>query len=838
VGLCHLTADAVTYLREALTVAMGQSADERGAVWHEWLTSHPQNLATARTFLGLPADSTEETPAPRMVATCCSCGAGIEMPMNGPRPGCTHNGETRPSGGVVVAGYVVRPADPGTCYTDRHIVHDVPRWESGNYVPRCGECVAAHLGVSVEDLPGFETPQPCPTCGAAPGEPCKDPLLTLVADATQAPRPTIEKPQERPDRYTVTEEYKADRTAVWTARVGRTVAVRVECPQERGMWDTDVLRRALAEHAGVDVDNIRPVRARSEITVAPHTWEVDRPEADTLPVAEEPAPRSMAGLPSGFSQAAEAIAAEYNAEAAALLGDGERFMRHWRAEEDSASVPVDRAEALALVVKALRDEWTIGRHDGGLGLVTPGTATYLLVPIGEEPQEQHDRAEEIRQEVTADAERKPCPGCGAEAGEPCEPLSTCEVSREEAVSERLAAEEGDSAPLELTREPWRGGQICGHQTQYGMGAFSERYCGKRKAPGLIECREHYDETLANHGAGAARRAIVAGVAVGDPSAPLVLLWEPQEGTEPVEPTEEERAMFAAVLADPADVERQAAELLGEGEQWMMRFCKFGHGPRIGRVDRATAVELIVWALRHGGWQVYRADEGGVNLESPTGESSYRLYRPAPKGERVDVNTLAPGDEFVTRCGWTVLAADGWTFTAVSNEGQKVTQTVPEGTQVLRTRRAADSAQEDEEATPVDEMGTDELLTVLREEAASLPAGSLFARAWAALDQTLTNGGIECLPAPWDGYGETHVPEDADADTRASLTARFMPQDPHDEDTRPCVEVGTVQVYTYRADGRLVVSVDLDGVDAEGPEIREDGTVPMVISVQGREVFEG
>jgi hypothetical protein len=102
------------------------------------------------------ADALLEAPAPRMVASCCSCGAGIEMPMDGPRPACTHNGETRPNGGVVIAGKVVRPADRGTCYTDRHIVHDVPRWESGNYVPRCGECVATHLGVSVDALPGEE----------------------------------------------------------------------------------------------------------------------------------------------------------------------------------------------------------------------------------------------------------------------------------------------------------------------------------------------------------------------------------------------------------------------------------------------------------------------------------------------------------------------------------------------------------------------------------------------------------------------------------------------------------------------------------------------------------
>lgn len=105
--------------------------------------------------------------------------------------------------------------------------------------------------------------------------------------------------------------------------------------------------------------------------------------------------------------------------------------------------------------------------------------------------------------------------------------------------------------VELSREPWRGGQICGHQTTYGMGSYSERYCGARKAPGLVECREHYDATLADYGAGAVRQAVASGVAVGDPSAPLTLLWEPREGEEPEKPTEEERAAYAAAMGATA-----------------------------------------------------------------------------------------------------------------------------------------------------------------------------------------------------------------------------------------------------------------------------------------------
>lgn len=172
------------------------------------------------------------------------------------------------------------------------------------------------------------------------------------------------------------------------------------------------------------------------------------------------------------------------------------------------------------------------------------------------------------------------------------------------------------------------------------------------------------------------------------------IQEPQHGTACDYPAVELGPVEEDDRADAAAVEREAAELLGDGEQWMRHFRRFGETPRVERVDRAAAVELIVWARRHGGWQVYRADEGGVSLESPTGESSYWLHRPAPKGERVPVCDLNPGDEFVTRCGWTVLASDGWTFTAVSSEGQTVTQSVSEGTQVLRTRRASSAVEGD------------------------------------------------------------------------------------------------------------------------------------------------
>jgi hypothetical protein len=72
-----------------------------------------------------------------------------------------------------------------------------------------------------------------------------------------------------------------------------------------------------------------------------------------------------------------------------------------------------------------------------------------------------------------------------------------------------------------------------------------------------------------------------------------------------------------------DGARDAADLLGDGERWVKHFRVFGRDPRIEDTDRTVALDLILWAQEEG-WQCYRADAGGVNLESTTGESSYWL----------------------------------------------------------------------------------------------------------------------------------------------------------------------------------------------------------------------
>lgn len=213
---------------------------------------------------------------------------------------------------------------------------------------------------------------------------------------------------------------------------------------------------------------------------------------------QAPARPSMAGLPNGVCKAAEDVKAAYNTEAAELLGDGARFMRTRRTEEDVAADIIDRTEALALVVKALRDDWITGRLGRSVTLVTPGTASYLLEPISEESQDA----------PAADSERQ---------------------------------------PVLLKREPWRGGQICGRQTVCGMGAYSERYCGERKAPGEVECAQHATETHEQYGT----VRVAPGNAVGDPSKPLILFWEPRESEEPVIPTRDEYDAYAAAYVPPA-----------------------------------------------------------------------------------------------------------------------------------------------------------------------------------------------------------------------------------------------------------------------------------------------
>lgn len=116
----------------------------------------------------------------------------------------------------------------------------------------------------------------------------------------------------------------------------------------------------------------------------------------------------------------------------------------------------------------------------------------------------------------------------------------------------------------LPREPWRGGQICGYQTAYGL-PWSV-YCGEFKKPGSPVCEEHDRDMREENGGrlpqfapgtapGLELRRTVWGWSVYDGDGFLCssaddreelelfygfrLCWEPYDGDIPTAATEEE-----------------------------------------------------------------------------------------------------------------------------------------------------------------------------------------------------------------------------------------------------------------------------------------------------------
>ena len=97
----------------------------------------------------------------------------------------------------------------------------------------------------------------------------------------------------------------------------------------------------------------------------------------------------------------------------------------------------------------------------------------------------------------------------------------------------------------LPREPWRGGQVCGHQTN--VGGWSEgraAYCGEFKKLDSPACEQH-DAELREDNYGVLPK-FARGNALGlaeysRKTMPymFVLAWEPYEGTTPIPTTEEE-----------------------------------------------------------------------------------------------------------------------------------------------------------------------------------------------------------------------------------------------------------------------------------------------------------
>lgn len=94
----------------------------------------------------------------------------------------------------------------------------------------------------------------------------------------------------------------------------------------------------------------------------------------------------------------------------------------------------------------------------------------------------------------------------------------------------------------LSREPWRGGQICGYQTAYGLPGSI--FCGEFKKPGSPLCETH-DAEMREENYGTLPR-FAPGNALGLAAYRMAtmpymfeLAWEPYEGDAPVPATEKD-----------------------------------------------------------------------------------------------------------------------------------------------------------------------------------------------------------------------------------------------------------------------------------------------------------
>ena len=121
----------------------------------------------------------------------------------------------------------------------------------------------------------------------------------------------------------------------------------------------------------------------------------------------------------------------------------------------------------------------------------------------------------------------------------------------------------------LPREPWRGGQICGYQSEYGVVPGRTVQCGEFKAPGLYFCRHHHKWvsldgpirmaegnvrglSLVQDGD---RWVVLSGSGMFRAASPdraflekvygFTLEWEPYEGDMPIPATPEEIAAWQA-----------------------------------------------------------------------------------------------------------------------------------------------------------------------------------------------------------------------------------------------------------------------------------------------------
>jgi len=159
-------------------------------------------------------------------------------------------------------------------------------------------------------------------------------------------------------------------------------------------------------------------------------------------------------------------------------------------------------------------------------------------------------------------------------------------------------------------------------------------------------------------------------------------------------------------------------------------------------------------------------------------------------------------------------------------------------------------------------GTDEKVTVLLEPESTVISAhgdstgtAASGQVWAR-DVVLETGDVLVLVYPdgseerrvltfTDNYGRGQADPvkpgrallDEEEAALLNLAARFLPQREGEEFSRPCVEIGGVQVYVYFEDGELRISTHYDTADPD--VLTEAGTVPTRVSIGGdMEYFQG
>jgi hypothetical protein len=796
--------------------------------------AHPMGIrlteAGVRAARTLTPNAAEE--APRMVATCCSCGADAQMPMDGPRPACTHNGETRPNGGIVIAGKVVRPAAPGTCYTDRHIVRDVARWEAGNYVPRCGECVAEHLGVNVDALPvAVEEAAPAAEVNA---DNLND-VMSFEHVVQVLPGGAVEDAHgvRAPEVYVGTDADGQISNADETAMVAQLRAAGWELLTG---WTSQYSYNGPIMHACESIGGDMADRILS----TPGTYVAVTVE--TLDDDEEPA-----GWVVAYRTAVEEERPA--AEEAATEGTPARVEGHGYTWGDARAVPARSLNVGDVFVKVGTGTAYREAADGRVS----GAGIAWEMPMDGEAYTVVDRYDDGANGATFISRKG-----DMRSDDIPESARVLRVAQGPAV-----------AALVLHREPWRGGQICGWQMSYGTGGPSE-FCGRFKALGERLCTEHGEDYngpwAPGNAEGLALVATVYGWSVFDRYGDLV-----------------------ASANERAELERSYGfTLMFEGEN-----------------GEAVAPDVEEAEEEHDGYET-NADQGHRYALRFEGEGVIDSYEDAGDANDaletlVDRHIIDSGEDGCEGCG---------------------PDTTTHGYDIL-DRVAA----EEDEPTPLDDMGTDELINVLRAHEGDIAPGSTFARAWTLMDRILTDGGIECLPAPWDGFADEptdptegdvtpapgtvymvalaepvkghtmvgqrvrtefvrealriaarmdvtpsrvgnegiirigsflYIPEGRTArpapaptvegdgpdavEEAANLAARFMPQRSDEPGTHPYVALGDgssgeILIGTRIEDGTLVLSVDVDGMDVDGPFLRQpDSTMPITLRVNGEHVY--